>query len=165
MLVIDFSFSSSHLLLGIDWFPVLANVVQQRASCRPVLCPVSEWRVQNCHLNERSTYVLPKYEPRKRRVNVFENTSKRVLKDGYLSHGWLVVEPKKDLTFWFQIRYVVFTYFQWNFSWLKIWPTSKSRELSYNCCNCCLPYAVTHCESSIETIQYLRAEHFWEGHS
>lgn len=37
---------------------------------------------------------------------------KSVLKDGYLSHGCLVVNAEKDLTFWFQIRYVEFIYFQ-----------------------------------------------------
>lgn len=73
---------------------------------------------------------------------MFLKTPKSVPKDGYLSQGCLEVKAKKDLTFWFQIRYVVFIYFEWNFSWLKIWPTRESREIFLQC-NCCRPYAVT----------------------
>lgn len=42
----------------------------------------------------------------------FEDTclKKSVLKDGYLSHGCLVVNAEKDLTF--QIRYAEFIYFE-----------------------------------------------------
>lgn len=67
---------------------MLANVALRHASCRPVLCPMPEWRVQHWRLKERSTFVLTKYDPRERRVNVFENTSKRCL-EGWIFELWL----------------------------------------------------------------------------